>query len=116
MDMMMEIERLKAIKAEFEREDRAAEAKMKGKQVLIEQIQQRHDARMKEEEIREREKAQLLANIEKVKREDEANLAAKKQRVRVMQEEIEIANKAALKQKEAARETEKRLDEQIALH
>jgi len=71
---------------------------------------------MKEEEVREREKAQLLANIEKVKREDEAALAAKRQRVRVMQEEIELANKAAQKQKEAARLTEKKLDEQIAMH
>jgi len=66
--------------------------------------------------VREREKAQLLANIEKVKREDEAALAAKRQRVRVMQEEIELANKAAQKQKEAARLTEKKLDEQIAMH
>lgn len=66
--------------------------------------------------MREREKAQLLANIEKVKREDEAALAAKRQRVRVMQEEIELANKAAQKQKEAARLTEKKLDEQIAMH
>ena len=35
LDMMMEIERLKAIKAEFEREERAADARKKGAQVLI---------------------------------------------------------------------------------
>jgi len=31
----MEIERLKAIRAEFDREDRAVQAKLHGKQVLI---------------------------------------------------------------------------------
>jgi hypothetical protein len=35
LDMMMEIERLKAIKTEFEREERAVEAKKRGAQVLI---------------------------------------------------------------------------------
>ena len=41
LDMMMEIERLKAIKAEFEREERAADAKKRGAQVLIDQIASR---------------------------------------------------------------------------
>ena len=54
---MMEIERLKAIKAEFEREERAADAKKRGAQVLIDQIASRQEQRMKEEEIREQEKA-----------------------------------------------------------
>ena len=35
LDMMMEIERLKAIQKEFEREQRAAEARKRGAQVLI---------------------------------------------------------------------------------
>ena len=52
---------------------------------------------MKEEEIREQEKAQLLANIEKVKKEDADILAAKQKRVQVMQEEIKLANATALK-------------------
>ena len=116
LDMMMEIERLKAIKAEFEREERAVDAKKRGAQVLIDQIASRQEQRMKEEEILEQEKAQLTANIEKVKREDIAALAAKRQRVKVMQEEIKVANAAALKQKQAARDTEKRMDDAIAMH
>ena len=78
LDLMMEIERLKAIKAEFEREERAVDAKKRGAQVLIDQIASRQEQRMKEEEILEQEKAQLMANIEKVKREDAAALEAKK--------------------------------------
>ena len=116
LDLMMEIERLKAIKAEFEREERAVDAKKRGAQVLIDQIASRQEQRMKEEEILEQEKAQLMANIEKVKREDAAALEAKKQRVKIMQNEIKVANEAALRQKAAARETEKKMDEAIAMH
>ena len=65
LDMMMEIERLKAIKAEFDREDRAAIARKRGAQVIVDQIGARQEQRAKEEEIREQEKAQLKANIEK---------------------------------------------------
>ena len=35
LDMMMEIERLKAIKAEHDREERAAHARQRGKQVIV---------------------------------------------------------------------------------
>jgi len=38
---MMEIERLKAIQAEFEREDRAAVARKRGAQVIVDQIASR---------------------------------------------------------------------------
>lgn len=113
---MMEIERLKAIKAEFEREERAALARKKGAQVLIDQIASRQEHRMKEEEIREQEKAQLHANILKVKKEEEAEAVVKRERVRVRQTEITLANDAALRQKDAARATEKKLDDQITAH
>ena len=49
----------------------------------------------------------MLANIEKVRREDQAAQIAKKNRVKIMNEEIKIANVQALHQKEAARQTEK---------
>ena len=59
------------------------------------------------------EKAQMLSNIEKVRREDAAALAAKKKQVQIMQEEVAIANKQSLKAKEAARETAVRMDNEI---
>ena len=39
LDLMMEIERLKAIQAEYDREERAAEARRRGADVIIDQIQ-----------------------------------------------------------------------------
>jgi len=41
LDIMMEIERLKAINAEHEREERAAVARKRGAQVIIDQIASR---------------------------------------------------------------------------
>ena len=58
----------------------------------------------------ELEKAQLKANIEKVKLEDIEIQKEKTRRIQVMNDEIKIANKNALSQKAAARETEMHLD------
>jgi hypothetical protein len=45
---MMEIERLKQIKLEQEREERKVTARKTGSQVIIDQIQERHQIRIKE--------------------------------------------------------------------
>ena len=58
----------------------------------------------------------MLANIEKVRREDEAAAEAKRQRVKILNAEIKVANQNALAQKEAARQVEKALDMEIAEH
>ena len=56
----------------------------------------------------------MLSNIEKVRKEDAEALAAKRKQVQIMQKEVGIANKQALKAKEAAKETEVRMDNEIA--
>lgn len=48
LDMLMEIERLKGLQEEEEREKRKHEARKKGAQVIIDQIQERTIERMKE--------------------------------------------------------------------
>jgi len=70
LDLMMEIERLKVLKEEEEREAKKAVQRIKGKQVIVDQIQERTMQRMKEQELRDRERLQLLDNIEKMKKED----------------------------------------------
>lgn len=81
LDMMMEIERLKALQAEHEREEAAKAARIAASQVLIDQIASRQEARNKELEMLEKEKAQLNANIEKVQREAKEVAKAKAHRV-----------------------------------
>ena len=113
---MMELERLKALQAEFDREERAKQARLAGAQVLIEQIASRQEARNKELEMLEKEKLQLLQNIEKVKKEDEEIVRAKAHRVRVMQDEIKESNNQSLVLKEAARVAERKVEASILEH
>ena len=114
--MMMEIERLKAIKAEMDREERAALARKRGAQVIIDQIAAREEIRQKEAETLEQEKAQLLFNIEKNKKEDQEALIARKLRYKIMNDEVIIANKKQKEQKVAAKDAERVLDDKIAEH
>ena len=67
LDLMMEIERLKVLKEEEEREVRKHAARKRGAQVIIDQIQERTVLRMKEQEIRDKERIELLSNIQKMK-------------------------------------------------
>lgn len=92
LDLMMEIERLKVLKEEEEREKRKALARKKGAQVIIDQIQDRTVARMKEQEIRDKERLELLANIQRMKKEDEEQAESKRQRINVLMKQAAEAN------------------------
>merc|ERR1712110_461455 len=85
LDLMMEIERLKDLKEQQEREVR------------------RKVAGQREQEVLEKEKAQMLSHIEKLRQEDLDSAAAKKQRVKIMMEEVAVANKQAIQVKEQAK-------------
>lgn len=81
---MMEIERLKVLKEEEEREARKHIARKKGAQVIVDQIQDRTIQRMKEQEIRDKERLELLANIERMKKEDAQQAEAKRERINAL--------------------------------
>lgn len=63
---------------------------------------------MREQEIRDKEKANLLANIEKMKREDAEAAEAKRQRINNLMKQAAEANAQSLieKQKRAQEEKE----------
>jgi len=100
LDLMMEIERLKVLKEEEEREVRKHAARKRGAQVIIDQIQERTVLRMKEQEIRDKERIELLNNIQKMKLEDDANLEAKRQRVNILMKQAAEANAQATIEKD----------------
>ena len=75
---MMEIERLKVLQEEEVRDNKKAAARKQGAQVIVDQIQERTIQRMKEQEIREKERLELHANIERMRQEDVAMAEAKK--------------------------------------
>ena len=113
LDMMMEIERLKNLKEQDEREKRRKEAVKRGQWVIVEQIKDREVQRLKDEEAREKEKIQMLKNIEKLKEEDAKMVEAKKARVQIMMEEVGVANKQAITLKEEATEREREREAEI---
>ena len=56
LDLMMEIERLKQLKEESERDERRKVARANGAQVIVDQIEERYQQRIKEQEAKDKEK------------------------------------------------------------
>lgn len=100
LDLMMEIERLKVLQEEEERENRKHDARKQGAQVIVDQIQERTIERMREQEIRDKEKMNLLANINKMKREDSEAAEAKRQRINNLMKQAAEANAQSLIEKQ----------------
>jgi len=114
LDMMMEIERLKALQMYEEREKSRLEDQRRGAVVIIEQIKDRQSQRMREEESRDQERAFILKQIESLKAEEVEQQKQKKMAAGRLMVEVNSANTAAMKIKEEKMLAEK-LEEQKIL-
>merc|ERR1719247_1711587 len=114
LDMMMEIERLKALQMYEEREKSRLEDQRRGASVIIEQIKDRQAQRMREEESRDQERAFILKQIESLKAEEVEQQRQKKMAAARLMSEVNAANTAAMKIKEEKMLAEK-LEEQKML-
>lgn len=112
----MEIERLKSLKEEEERDERRKAAALQGKQVLIDQIQERALIRQKEAEIVYREREALKQSIKKIEEEELKVATAKREKMKAMLHDIESANKLALTLKEEKKQREREEDQAIFRH
>merc|ERR1719238_984841 len=113
LDMMMEIERLKALKMYEEREKTKAEDQRKGARVIVDQIKDRQAVRMREEEHRDQERTYILRQIEALKEEEVEQQKAKKVAAKRLMDEVNEANSAAMKIKEEKMLAEKLEDQKI---
>merc|ERR1719359_86986 len=113
LDMMMEIERLKALKMYEEREKTKMEDQRRGAQVIIEQIKDRQAVRMRDEEHRDRERQYILRQIEALKEEEVEQQKSKKVAANRLMDEVNEANSAAMKIKEEKMLAEKLEDQKI---
>lgn len=111
LDMMMEIERLKALQMYEEREKSRLEDQRRGAGVIIEQIKDRQAQRMREEESRDQERSFILKQIEALKAEEVEQQKQKKMAAERLMSEVNEANTAAMKIKEEKMLAEK-LEEQ----
>lgn len=116
LDLMMEIERLKVLKEEEEREIRKAEARRKGAQVIVDQIQERTQIRLKDQEIRDKERMELLCNLDKMRKEDETAAQSKKERINLLMKQAAEANTQALLEKDKRKQEERDQDNAIREH
>jgi len=111
LDMMMEIERLKALQMYEEREKSRLEDQRRGATVIIEQIKDRQSQRMREEESRDQERAFILKQIDSLKAEEVEQQKGKKVAAARLMVEVNAANTAAMSIKEEKMLAEK-LEEQ----
>merc|ERR1719409_258285 len=111
LDMMMEIERLKALQMYEEREKSRLDDQRRGSSVIIEQIKDRQAQRMREEENRDQERAFILKQIESLKAEEVEQQRQKRLASARLMKEVNEANSAAMKIKEEKMLAEK-LEEQ----
>jgi len=100
LDMMMEIERLKALQMYEEREKSRLEDQRRGASVIIEQIKDRQSQRMREEESRDQERAFILKQIDSLKAEEVEQQKGKKVAAARLMVEVNAANTAAMSIKE----------------
>ena len=115
IDLMVEIERLKELKLQEEKEKQLQKMKQDGKKVILDQIEDNKKARLKQKELEEKERKELLKIIEaEQKKEQELNLNRIKEAEKRIQESVEANKKAILAKKErilAEREEDLRLEQ-----
>ncbi len=113
LDLMMEIERLKGLQVAEEREKKRQQAQRKGATVIIDQIQEREQERVRQRELLVKEQEQMVRQIEEQKQKEIAQAEAKRQRNQRMIAEVEAANKVALAKKAEMRQQQ--LDEDMKI-
>lgn len=115
-DMVMEMERLKALRLYEEREKRRLEDRKKGASVIVAQIQDREKQRLLEAERKRREQETMLSHISKMRDEDDAMANAKKDASKRLMEEVSVANAEQMRLKQRAAEVEAAEEARIAAY
>eukprot|EP00873_Tetraselmis_striata_P017571 jgi/Tetstr1/437835/TSEL_026475.t1 len=114
LDLMMEIERLKALEHYEERERLRALERVAGQKMLEEQIKQREQAKLMEEELMAQERAQMNVEIKRMEAEEAAARERKKQQAAMLLEEVAESNAEQIRRKKEVAEREAMEDLQIA--
>lgn len=112
-DLMMEIERLKALEEYELRERQRLEEQRKGAKVLEEQIAEREKERIRQEELRDQERIQMLKEIERLKEMELQAQIEKKLQAKELMEQVAAANSEQIKRKELMKIREKQEEVKI---
>jgi len=112
-DLMMEIERIKALEQYEVREAQRIEERKRGAKVLEEQIQERERERIRQEELRDQERIIMLKEMERMKEEELAQQIERKLAGKALMEEVAASNSEQIKRKELQKVREKEEDVKI---
>ena len=113
LDLMMELERLKELKFQEDREMKRKKQQREGSLVIIDQIKDRELERLKEKEQIRKEGELMLKQIKELEEEDKRILIKKKMLEEKMAKEVEETNKIAALSKDKKKFEERELDLKI---
>ncbi|XP_034461387.1 cilia- and flagella-associated protein 45 [Hippoglossus hippoglossus] len=110
LDVMMEVERRRALETVEQIEELHKQQRISGMQQIYDQIQQRLEEKHLHEEMKELEKQQVRENQERMNLEDFQALVRKREEQQHLQEEVMRINAETMQAKEQRREEEKLAD------
>lgn len=113
MDLMMEIERLKELQLQEEREKIRKDQQYAGSLVIVDQIKERDYERLKALEHKEKEKVIMLRQVKQLEEEELRNNEIKKKQAAKLAKEVEETNFQASEIKEKRKIEEKELELKI---
>lgn len=116
MDLVMEIERIKALQAYREREVQRAAERKRGAQILNMQITKREKDRIRQEELRDQEREHMLQEIQRMKEEEKKRVVERKEQGRRMLEEVAASNREQIERKKLIKIAEDEEDRRITLY
>jgi hypothetical protein len=114
--MMMELERLKALRMYEEREAKRVEDRRKGAAVIRAQIEEREQERLLRLELKQQEQEAMLRHIDHMKDEDRSETERKKDGARALMDDIALANAEQIRLKNRQRLMEIEEEKQIAAY
>ena len=116
LDLMMEMERLKEIQIQEEKEIHSRKLQKEGAKVIIAQIRENTIERLKKKELKQRERMQMLRQIEVIKEEDIKSAEAKRKENAIVMKEALLANIIALLSKQMKKIENKQFDLTLLTH
>ena len=114
LDVMMEVERLKALDLYEAREKQRAADRRRGAEVLQKQIAERAKERELQDELLDMDRKLMLSEIQRMKDEAEAESRRKKEAGQRLLAEVAKANAAQLERKKLMVQSEREEEERIA--
>ena len=113
LDMQYELDRIKGLQAYEQREIKRAVDRKKGADVLRKQIEEREKDRLKEEEMQDQEREQMLREIERMKMEETEKSSIKRDAGKKLLADVAAANAQQIERKKLIKQAEAEEDANI---